>query len=223
MGNENYMAWLKGVFGRARRSVLLSLILAATVMSLSEVSRSSAHSVLAVPAYQQEYPLSCEFASLYIVTSYWGMPIYEYQSLAVTSWSSNPHYGFRGDIWGAWGNTWDYGIYAESLADIAWNYGYGSDISYGADSGTLTHYLDDGIPVIVWASVLYEPGWYEFDENGDSFKIVPFEHVFVVYGYDDFGVYISDPGPGNYNFLTWDYFLNTWAIMDGMMLAVYPM
>ena len=76
--------------------------------------------------------------------------------------------------------------------------------------------------MIVWASVRYEQGWYEYDDAGDAYKIVPFEHVFVVSGYDADGVYISDPGPGNYNYLTWDYFLGAWSIMDGMMLAVYP-
>ena len=184
--------------------------------------RAEAHTWLEVPEYQQAYSLSCEFASLYMVTSYWGAPIHEVDALAVTSWNSNPHLGFRGDITGAWGSTWDYGIYAEPLADIAMYYGYGADVAYAPEAAVLIDYLDAGIPVIVWLSVQYETGWYEWDETGASYRLVPYEHVLVAMGYDDGGVYISDPGPGTYDYLDWDYFLRTWTIMDGMMLAVYP-
>ena len=216
------MAGSRGVFAAARRFLMLAVLLAIAGAPLLGTPRVSAHTQLPVVAYQQAYPLSCEFASLYIITAYWGDPIYEDNALATTGWSANPHYGFRGNIWGFWGDTADYGIYAEALGDVAWHYGYGFDVSYGADANILTTYLDQNIPVIVWASVRYEQGWYEYDDAGEAYKIVPFEHVFVVYGYDDDGVYISDPGPGNYNYLTWDYFLGAWSIMDGMLLAVYP-
>ena len=204
------------------RRLLTAAIALVIISQLAMVPTARAHSLISVAAYQQQYSLSCEFASLYIVTSYWGNPLSEDHALADTSWSANPHHGFRGDITGMWGSTTDYGIYAEPLAELARAHGYRADVSYGADANTMTTYLDQGIPVIVWASVLYEPGWYEYDENGNAFKIVPFTHVFVVNGYDEGGVNIADPGTGTFDYLTWDYFLSTWAIMDGMMLAVYP-
>lgn len=216
------MAGMRRVFASARRLPVLAALLALAAAPLIGVSGASAHTQLPVLAYQQAYPLSCEFASLYIVTDYWGDPIYENNALATTGWSANPHYGFRGDISGYWGDTTDYGIYAEALGHVASHYGYGFDVSYGADASILTDYLDANIPVVVWASVRYEQGWYEYDGAGEAYKIVPFTHVFVVYGYDDGGIYISDPGPGSYDYLTWSFFLGAWSIMDGMLLAVYP-
>jgi uncharacterized protein YvpB len=192
------------------------------VSPLMGARSAKADSWVGVPEYHQGYGLSCEFASLYMVTAYWGDPIYEDYSISVTGWSDNPHLGFRGDINGAWGNTYDYGVYAEPLADIAWGYGYGADISYGADPNVLASYLDDGVPVIVWISVYGNWGWQEWDDWGGEYRIVPYEHVVVVNGYDDNGVWISDPGTGAYNQLSWSYFLYAWDLMDGMMLAVYP-
>jgi uncharacterized protein YvpB len=203
----------------SRRSLIKVAIAAAVPIAIPR--EVTAHTWLWVPEYKQAYSLSCEFASLYMVTSYWGAPIYEDDSLSVTTWNLNPHLGFRGDITGNWGDTWDYGIYANPLASIAYEFGFGADIVYDPSAEALIRYLDAGIPVIVWASVRYEQGWYEWDEAGNRYKLVPYEHVFVVNGYDDEGVHISDPGPGTYGFLDWTYFLETWAIMDGMMLAVY--
>jgi uncharacterized protein YvpB len=207
---------------RSARFAALLMTAALVLTPLGGARQAKADNWLAVPEYHQEYSLSCEFASLYMVTSYWGDPIYEDQSLAVTAWDDNPHLGFRGDINGGWGSTYDYGIYAEPLADIAWQYGYGADISYGADANLLQLYLDDGVPVITWISVYGDWGWENWDSWGDEYRLVPYEHVVVAIGYDDYGVYISDPGTGAYNELSWSYFMGAWDLMDGMMLAVYP-
>ena len=208
--------------GSVRRSLFATLILVLAAIPLAQARPAKASSVLDVGAYQQQYSLSCEYASLQIVTQYWGDAISEHWAVSVTPWHDNPHYGFRGDINGAWGDTWDYGVYAEPLAEIARWAGYGAEVSYGADADILAGYLDAGIPLIVWMSVEYAGGWYEYDEYGQPYKIVPYEHVMVAYGYDDGGVYISDPGTGWYDYFDWDYFLDTWSIMDGMALAVYP-
>jgi uncharacterized protein YvpB len=204
------------------RLAALFLVAMFLFQPLAGIRSAKADTWLGVPEYHQEYSLSCEFASLYMVTAYWGDPIYEDQSLTVTNWSDNPHLGFRGDINGGWGNTDDYGIYPEGLAQIAWDYGYGADISYGADANLLEAYLDDGVPVITWISVFGDWGWQEWDDSGNEFRLVPYEHVVVAIGYDDYGVYISDPGTGAYNQLSWSYFMGAWDLMDGMMLGVYP-
>ena len=91
---------------------------------------------------------------------------------------------------------------------------------YSPDAETLIRYLDAEIAVMVWLSVRNETGWYEWDADGNAHRLVPFEHVLVVNGYDDEGVHISDPGPGTYGFLDWNYFLSTWALKDSMMLSV---
>jgi uncharacterized protein YvpB len=204
------------------RLVVMAVALVVIASPLAGVRSAKADSWLGVEQYHQAYSLSCEFAALYMVTDYWGDPIYENYSLNVTGWSNNPHLGFRGDITGDWGNTSDYGIYAEPLAQIAWGYGYGAEVNYDPDPNLLAAYLDDGVPVIVWISVFGDWGWQEWDDAGNEYRLVPYEHVVVANGYDDYGVWISDPGTGAYNELSWSYFLYAWELMDGMMLAVYP-
>ena len=93
---------------------------------------------------------------------------------------------------------------------------------YDPSAATLAAYHDSGIPLIVWLSVYHNPGWYEWDSAGDRYKIVPNLHVLVAHGHDDSGVYLSDPGTGWYDHVSWDWFLTAWGIMDGMALAVYP-
>lgn len=175
-----------------------------------------------VLAYQQARSLSCEYASVYIATSIFGDPIYEEEYLATTPSADNPHFGFRGNIDGEWGRTDDYGIYAEALVPTLESHGYVGEVSYGADGALLRAQIDAGHPVIVWIATRGDTGFYEVDSEGNAFKLVPWEHVVVVYGYDDEQVYISDPGPGAFIMMSWDSFLPAWSVMDGMALAVYP-
>lgn len=175
-----------------------------------------------IPAYQQARSLSCEYASVFIATSAFGNPIYEDDYLWSIPESDNPHYGYRGNIDGAWGNTDDYGIYAEALVPMLESRGYVGEVSYGADADYLQAQIDAGHPVIVWIATRGDTGFYETGADGASFKLVPYEHVVVAYGYDDAGVYVSDPGFGGLEQLSWDWFLSAWNVMDGMSLAVYP-
>jgi uncharacterized protein YvpB len=179
--------------------------------------------VAGVQAYKQARPLSCEYASVYIATAAFGSPISEEESIASTPRAENPHFGFRGDIDGEWGQTDDYGIYAEALGPLLEAHSYVGEVSYGAEASVLRTHLNAGHPVIVWIATRGDTGFYEIDSAGNRFKLVPWEHVVVVYGYDQEQVYIADPGPGEYATLGWDQFLDAWAVMDGMALAVYPM
>ena len=174
-----------------------------------------------VPAYRQQRALSCEYASIYIATSAFGAPIPEEDLIAAMPQSTNPHLGFRGDIDGVWGNTVDYGVYAEALVPTLADYGFDGEVSYGADAATLRAQLDAGRPTIVWLSYWGDTGFYEADETG-SFKLVPGEHVVVAYGYDAGGVYLANPGNGTLQYYGWDAFLGMWSVMDGMALAVFP-
>ncbi len=174
-----------------------------------------------IPAYQQSRSLSCEYASVFIATSAFGAPIYEGDYLWATPQSANPHFGFRGNIDGAWGNTVDYGIYAEALVPTLNRFGYVGEVSYGADADLLRAQLDAGRPTIVWLAFWGDTGYYESDETG-TYKLVAGEHVGVAYGYDEGGVHFSDPGSGIYRYFDWASFLSMWSVMDGMSLAVYP-
>jgi len=187
-----------------------------------ETESTSSGTVLdGVPAYRQARSLSCEYASVFIATSVFGDPIYEEEYLNTTPQSANPHYGYRGNIDGDWGNTEDYGIYAEALVPLLEQRGYYGEVSYDPRAEVLQGQLDTGAPVIVWIATRGDTGVYESDETG-SYKLVPYEHVVVAYGYDSGGVYISDPGSASLTYYGWDWFLPAWSVLDGMALAIYP-
>ena len=56
-----------------------------------------------------------------------------------------------------------------------------------------------------------------------SFPIFSGEHVMTAYGYDETGVYLSDPATGGAKYYDWATFLWMWGTSDGMSLAVYPL
>jgi len=175
-----------------------------------------------VPTYHQQRNLSCEFASIYIATSAFGNPVSEYSLDDVVGLSPNPHLGYRGDINGSWGNTDDYGVYAQPLSWALAQFGYAGDAFYGAgDDSSITTRLDNGWPVLVWVA-LWGDQSFRTDFDGQSFTLVAGMHVMVAYGYDTDGIYLSDPGTGTYRFYDWGTFNGMWGVLDGMGLAVHP-
>jgi len=174
-----------------------------------------------VPAYQQMYSLSCEYAAAYIATSAFGWGIPESAFVERIGVSANPHWGYRGSIHGAWGGTDDYGVYPEALVPTLNEFGFMADVFYGGDASALTTRLDGGMPVITWLGYFGDTGWVQEDEG--AYLLAPGMHVVTVYGYDDGGVYVSNPGRGNLDYYAWGDFLNMWSVLDGMALAVAPM
>ncbi len=186
------------------------------------VSRGNPGVALWVPAYQQERNLSCEYAALQIATSAWGNGISEYAFDDVVGWSPNPHWGYRGSIFGSWGNTYDYGVYPEALASALDQFGFRGDVFYGGgDSSQLTARLDAGVPTLVWLALWGDQRVWE-ETDGVTYTLVPGMHVMVAYGYDGDGVYLSDPGIGDYRFYSWGDFMAMWNVLDGMALGVSP-
>lgn len=180
-------------------------------------------STLEVPTYAQQRNLSCEYAAAVIAMASYGAWMSEWAFDELVGWSANPHRGFRGDINGAWGNTDDYGVYAEPLAAALPAFGFAGEVHYAqGDASVLTSHLDAGQPVIVWLGYWGDQGYYEYDEDGTAFKLTPGYHVVVAYGYDNESVFVSDPALGAYNAWGWDNFMWMWSVLDGMALAVYP-
>jgi uncharacterized protein YvpB len=174
-----------------------------------------------VPTYKQERNLSCEYAALEIATTAVGYGISEYAFDDVVGWSANPHWGYRGDINGWWGNTYDYGVYAEPLASALAQFGLSGDVFYaGGDSSQLTSRLDNGVPTLVWLALWGDQREWEQAE-GVTYTLVAGMHVMVAYGYDDDGVYLSDPAIAGYRFYSWGDFMSMWNVLDGMALGVY--
>ena len=180
--------------------------------------------MIAVPTYSQQRNLSCEYASLVIAMGAFDTWVSEWDLDGIVGWSENPHWGFRGDINGVWGNTDDYGVYAGALVPALNAYGFWGDEFYAqGDSSALTSRLDAGNPTLVWIGMWGDTGFYEYTADGTRYKLLPGLHVVVAYGYDDAGVYVSDPATGGSRFFDWGTFMWMWNAMDGMGLAVGPM
>jgi LysM repeat protein len=186
------------------------------------VGRKGPDSSVWVPRYVQERNLSCEYAAVYIATSSFGNGIPEDVFIDQIPESANPHLGYRGNIDGPWGGYDDYGIYPEPLVPILNNWGFTGDVFYSeGDPSMLINHIDQGHPVLVWLAFQGDTGKVYKDDG--RYTVFAGDHVVVVYGYDDDGVYLSDPAVGRYRFFDWDTFLSMWGTMDGMALAVYPM
>ena len=174
-----------------------------------------------VPAYQQRYSLSCEYAAAYIATAVFGNGIDEEVFRANIGQSPNPHWGYRGWIEGVWGGTDDYGVYPEAMAPTLEANGFVADVFYaGGDAGALTSRLDGGMPVVAWLGAFGDTG-FTMDDAG-TYRLVPGEHVVVAYGYDEGGVHASDPGTGSYRYYPWGEFMTMWGAFDGMSLGIAP-
>ncbi len=178
----------------------------------------------AMPIKQQALPLSCEAAAVSIATSYWGNQVSEWVFIENIPQNPNPHLGFRGDITGAFGGTDNYGVYAEPFQSVLSNYGFGSDVFYAnGNANFLKAQLDQGRPVVVWMTNMASVQTRSYETvDGSRFALVPQEHAVVVYGYDQSGVSVADPGDGQYRTFTWDDFMRSWGYFDGMSLVVYP-
>jgi uncharacterized protein YvpB len=176
-----------------------------------------------VPNYFQQRNLSCEYASAVIAMAAYGVWVSEWDFDAIVGLSENPHWGYRGDINGWWGNTEDYGVYAEPLVGALNAFGFWGDAFYAAgDSSALTTRLDAGSPTLVWIGLWGDTGYYEYAADGTPYLLVPGLHVVVAYDYDDWGVWVSDPATGTNIFYDWGTFMWMWNAVDGMGLAVGP-
>lgn len=177
---------------------------------------------LPVAHYVQSRNLSCEFAATYAATTAFGAGVPEQIFIDTTPLAANPHYGYRGNIDGQWGNTDDYGIYAEALVPTLNANGFYGEVMYTqGDVNPLISHLDAGHPVVVWLGF-----WGDTREvltDQDTYSVFAGMHVVTVTGYDDSGVYVMDPAKGVTNYYDWGTFQDMWAIVDGMGLAVYPM
>lgn len=182
-------------------------------------SDSSAVIIPGISEYQQQRPLSCEYAAVSIATGALGSWVSEYDIEAVTPLSANPHWGYRGNINGSWGNTDDYGIYADALVPGLAQFGFQGHSFYGDDSDLMAS-IDMGRPTIVWLGMWGDLSHDEYTEDGTRYQVTTAMHVMVAYGYDDGGVYLSDPGSGTLRYYDWGTFNGMWNVMDGMALGI---
>lgn len=188
----------------------------------AEEQASSAGGEVIIPGiitYSQQRSLSCEYAAIAIATGTLGDWVSEYDVEAQIGLSDNPHWGYRGDITGTWGNTTDYGIYAEALVPALNAYGFNGEVFYGGQDA-LKAQIAAGHPTLVWLGLWGDQSSYEYTADGTRYQVTAGMHVMVAYGYDDSGVYLSDPGSGGLRYYDWGTFQWMWDVMDDMALGV---
>jgi uncharacterized protein YvpB len=172
--------------------------------------------------YVQSRNLSCEFAATYAATTAFGAGVAEQTFIDSTPLAQNPHYGYRGNIDGWWGNTDDYGVYAEALVPTLNAHGFYGEVMYTyGDVNPLMAQLDAGHPVVVWLG--FWGNTREVLHDQDTYSVFAGMHVVTATGYDANGIYVMDPAKGVTNYYDWATFQDMWSIVDGMGLAVYPM
>lgn len=211
-------SWIGGV------SRLVLLVVAVTGLAVPQAVQAAPAAVVITgfPALRQSYSLSCEYAAAAAVTLYWGAAVTQREFLRAVPASPNPHLGFRGDIYGAFGGLTDYGVYAEPLVPVLERHGYQAQVYYG-DQARLQATLRAGNPVVVWLTAgRQERPVYTRSAAGETFRLVPGEHALVVYGYDSSGVNLMDVGNGGYYHTDWASFLRRWGYFDSMMLVITP-
>ncbi len=169
--------------------------------------------------YTQQRNLSCEYAAVAIATGMLGGWVDEYDMEQLTGWSENPHWGYRGDITGWWGNTDDYGVYADALVPGLNARGFQGQVFYGGPEDLMAS-IDAGQPTLVWLGMKGETSFDAYTADGTRYQLTPGMHVMTVYGYDDWGVYLSDPAHGSLVSYDWATFNAMWQVMDGMALGV---
>jgi uncharacterized protein YvpB len=212
------------------------LCLFACVMALSvvvPVAAADAFTPLTIPAsppryvlanfpvHAQWWGLSCEYAATSAATQYFGRTISEQVFRDAIGFDPNPNKAFRGNIYGGWGGTWDYGIYPAPILRVLMAQGFKTSYDFRADPSMIRDAISHNRPVVVWINGTwgYAPRYYA-ESDGESYLLVPYEHAITLYGYDENGVYIMDPGMGSFYYASWGSFMNTWMQLDGMALAV---
>lgn len=174
------------------------------------------------PVFAQWYNLSCEYSSTRMMTAYWHREINDTQFINLIAFDPNPHLGYRGNINGPFGGTWDYGIYAEPIALALEKQGFEHKL-LGNGVESLKEELALGRPVQVW--VIAGMGWgnpFHASHEGLTFVLAGGEHSVVAYGYDTNGIYIADPAYGGRAYYDWDTFLSSWSSLDQMAMSIWP-
>jgi uncharacterized protein YvpB len=185
-------------------------------------SDSASVELIGMPAGQEQWPLMSELAAASVATAYWGAPVTSEEILEALETSENPHLGFRGDPYGMFGGTDDYGVYNEPLAEALSSLGFSTDAFYAdGDPAALTSRIDSGMPVIVWVThELSEQERTVVEDELGRYSLIPGQHAVVVYGYDADTVRVIDVATGEPAAWEWDPFLASWALFDGMGLGV---
>jgi uncharacterized protein YvpB len=204
--------------------LILSAPVAARAANASSTAAGSGTIITGFPVVAQAWALSCEYAATSAATAHYGATVSQSTFLNAIGYDENPHKGFRGSIYAAWGGTKNYGVYAEPIAAALHRYGFSHSYVFYGGLSNLRAEVGAGHPVVAWISGTWSATARTVlqDDAGASYSLIPYEHAVTVYGYDDSGVWMMDPGVGEKYHVGWQTFLSGWSQIDGMALVVAP-
>lgn len=157
-----------------------------------------------------DWPTGCESVSTVMLLKYLGLPITVEEFVEnclqkepmITKdgklYGPNPRVSFAGDP----KNPDSFGAYAPvitaALDKALTNTNYKAvDLTGVPVDNLLTEYIDNGKPVIFWASIdlketIKGPSW-TISATGEGFEWISNEHCMLLVGYDDKNYYFNDP------------------------------
>jgi uncharacterized protein YvpB/uncharacterized protein YraI len=181
--------------------------------------------ITGVPRHPQSFNLSCESRSAVDLAAFWGVSIEEASFVAALPRSDNPHKGFVGDVNAPRGSlpAVGYGVYAEPVAATLQHLGVNAQARYQLGIEALQAELDNGRPVIIWATsgMKDHPVQDWVSADGAISRVVPHEHTFIAIGYDAQGVYLIDALDAAVKYYDYTTFDPVWRKFDQMAVVAY--
>ncbi len=207
----------------ARVMLLMTTVAFVFALPLSVSAAPTKHMLTGMPPTGQLWNLSCEYAATSAATAYFGNRVTQQMLREEIDTDANPHKGFRGNIAAPWGGTTNYGIYAEPIATVLKQHGFGGAYVFYGGLDILRGEIAADHPVVVWVTGDFTVQWRITVQDDDStFALIPREHAVTVYGYDEDGVWVMDPSDVTQYHVGWNLFDRAWAQFDRMALAVVP-
>jgi uncharacterized protein YvpB len=175
---------------------------------------------LSVARQQQSHNLSCESSAASMVAQYHGVNLSEAEVLAALPLDDNPHLGFRGNVDGPTGGIQDYGVYAAPILEILNSQGLRARL-VEEGLGGIQAAIARGNPVIAWVTYDCNPSTpARVEVDGELVTLVPWQHVVVVTGYDDEGVWANDPWDGEMDYYSKAAFEQAMGYFGDMAIEV---
>ena len=110
----------------------LAAPVAADFGPLAAPATAPSHVIQHFPLMGQWWNLSCEYAATSAATAYFGKTISQGTFVNMIGFV-NPNKGFRGDLSGPWGGTWQYGVYAPPILAALMQSGFAHSYIFHAD------------------------------------------------------------------------------------------
>jgi uncharacterized protein YvpB len=199
----------------------------ADALALPSAPPSPLQILLDVPRRPQERNLNCEFRSATDLASYDGW-IFTWEQLfevVGVDPGGDPNLGFVGrSINDPVGGLYPagYGVYAEPIARGLRKLGVPASAHSGQDVAWLKEQLAAGRPVMIWATYGLQPQtpveWQS--AAGVTVRAVPYEHTFIVAGYDQQGAWLDDPWGAVQRHYPWPALEASWALLGNMALTI---